>query len=84
MCFIILLLYQDCCRTYYTSILVRCAIKTMNLFNVRAAGMYEDMRTGLHHVFGIEGGKPQILSHSKHCLISNIKDCIGHRIQQPI
>ena len=27
----------------------------------RAAGTYEDMRTGPHHVFGIKGGKPQIL-----------------------
>ena len=25
----------------------------------RAAGMYEDMRTGPHHLFRIEGGKSQ-------------------------
>jgi hypothetical protein len=43
----------------------------MNLFitrtiiitiDVRAAGTYEDMRTGPHHVFKIEGGKSEFYS----------------------
>ena len=32
---------------------------TTYLLTYRAAGMYKDMRTGPHHVFRIEGGKPE-------------------------
>ena len=47
--------------------------------NVRAAGMYEDMRTGLHHVLGIIGGK------SGFCLILNKESlCESTNIVQKI